>query len=119
MEAMLYVVPVLIMAGAVFAAYRVGHRWLQIRSAWNSGLTAEARCLRAYTTVTGGRNNTSVRTTLHHVYEFRRGTATGSGSRRRAVPERRSRATSSPSTTARTGAVWWQRRAHRGRSGRR
>jgi hypothetical protein len=70
MEAMLYVVPVLIMAGAVFAAYRVGHRWLQIRSAWNSGLTAEARCLRAYTTVTGGRNNTSVRTTLHHVYEF-------------------------------------------------
>ncbi|MFF3907277.1 hypothetical protein ACFYZJ_15065 [Streptomyces sp. NPDC001848] len=70
MDAMLYVVPVLIMAAAGSLAYRVVYRWLQIRSAWNSGLTAEARCLKAYATVHGGRNDTSVRTTLHHVYEF-------------------------------------------------
>ncbi|MGW5661781.1 hypothetical protein ACWEWG_17015 [Streptomyces sp. NPDC003758] len=70
MDAMLYVVPVLIMAAAGFLGYRVVYRWLQIRSAWNSGLTAEGRCLKAYTTVHGGRNDTSVRTALHHVYEF-------------------------------------------------
>ena len=70
METMLYVVAVLIMVSAIFLGYRVVYRWLQIRSAWNSGLTAEARCLRAYTTVHGGGNDTSVRTTLHHVYEF-------------------------------------------------
>lgn len=45
-------------------------RSLELRRAWNSGLTAEARCLRSYTTVSGGGNDTSVHTTLHHVYEF-------------------------------------------------
>lgn len=70
MDTMFYLVPGLIMAVTLFAAYRVVRRWLQIRSAWNSGLTAEARCLRAYTTVSGGQGDTSVRTTLHHVYEF-------------------------------------------------
>ena len=70
MDAMLYVVPVLIMAAAGALGYRVVYRGLQIRSAWNSGTTAEGRCLKAYTTVHGGRNDTSVRTTLHHVYEF-------------------------------------------------
>ncbi|MGW3662794.1 hypothetical protein [Streptomyces sp. NPDC005141] len=49
-------------------------RWSAARwscdSAWSSGLTAEARCLRSYTTVSGGGNDTSVTTTLHHVYEF-------------------------------------------------
>ncbi|MFF0018763.1 hypothetical protein [Streptomyces sp. NPDC005374] len=70
MDAFFYLLPGLIMAGAVFAGYRVLRRWLQIRSAWNSGLTAEARCLRAYTTTHGGSGDTRVRTTLHHVYEF-------------------------------------------------
>jgi hypothetical protein len=70
MDVMFYGAPGLIMAGALFMTYRVLRRWLQIRGAWNSGLTAEARCLRAFTTTHGGGNDTSVRTTLHHVYEF-------------------------------------------------
>ncbi|MET9814105.1 hypothetical protein [Streptomyces sp. NPDC006355] len=70
MHVIFYVVPGLIMALAVFMAYRVLRRWLQIRGAWNSGLTAEARCLRTFTTVSGGHGDTSVRTALHHVYEF-------------------------------------------------
>ncbi|MFJ8631681.1 hypothetical protein [Streptomyces sp. NPDC093568] len=70
MDFFFYLVPGLIMAGALFMAYRVVRRSLQIRSAWNSGLTARARCLRAYTTVSGGHGDTSVHTTLHHVYEF-------------------------------------------------
>ncbi|MFF1309121.1 hypothetical protein [Streptomyces sp. NPDC058307] len=73
MDAFFYIVPVLIMAGALFAAYGVLRRWLQMRSAWNSGLTAEARCLRMYTTTHGGSGDTRVRTTLHHVYEFTTG----------------------------------------------
>ncbi|WP_369196525.1 hypothetical protein [Streptomyces djakartensis] len=70
MDVVFYVVPGLIMALALFMAYRVVRRWLQIRGAWGSGLTAEGRCLRAYTTVSGGHGDTSVRTSLHHVYEF-------------------------------------------------
>jgi hypothetical protein len=70
MDVVLYAVPGLIMAGAFFMAYRVLRRWLQMRGAWNSGLTAEARCLRAFTTTHGGGHDTSVHTTLHHVYEF-------------------------------------------------
>ncbi|MFE6172441.1 hypothetical protein [Streptomyces sp. NPDC056464] len=70
MDVFFYFVPGLIMAGALFMAYRVVRRSLQIRSAWNSGLTAQARCLRSYTTVSGGHGDTSVHTTLHHVYEF-------------------------------------------------
>ncbi|MFE7897472.1 hypothetical protein ACFU3E_08050 [Streptomyces sp. NPDC057424] len=70
MDVIFYVVPGLIMALALFMAYRVVRRWLQIRGAWNSGLTAEGRCLRTFTTVGGGHGDTSVRTTLHHVYEF-------------------------------------------------
>ncbi|WDV51965.1 hypothetical protein PV963_17080 [Streptomyces coeruleorubidus] len=70
MDVMFYGAPGLIMAGALFMTYRVLRRWLQIRGAWNSGLTAQARCLRAFTTTHGGGHDTSVRTTLHHVYEF-------------------------------------------------
>jgi len=70
MDAFFYLIPGLIMAGALFMASRVLRRWLQLRSAWNSGLTAEARCLRMYTTTHGGSGDTQVRTTLHHVYEF-------------------------------------------------
>jgi hypothetical protein len=70
MDAMFYAVPGLIMAAALFLAYRVVRRSLQLRSAWTSGLTAEGRCLRMFTTTHGGGHDTSVRTRLHHVYEF-------------------------------------------------
>ncbi|UXY27772.1 DUF3592 domain-containing protein [Streptomyces sp. HUAS TT20] len=70
MDAMFYAAPGLIMACALFVAYRVVRRSLQLSSAWNSGLTAKARCLRMFTTTHGGANDTSVRTRLHHVYEF-------------------------------------------------
>ena len=58
------------MAVALFTASGVIRRALELRRAWNSGLTAEARCLRTYTTTSGGSGDSSVRTTLHHVYEF-------------------------------------------------
>ncbi|MFH0519644.1 hypothetical protein ACHBTE_21050 [Streptomyces sp. M41] len=70
MDVIFYVVPSLIMAVALFMAYRVVRRSLQLRSAWNSGLTAQGRCLRMYTTTHGGGHDSHVRTTLHHVYEF-------------------------------------------------
>lgn len=70
MDVMFYAVPGLIMAVTFFAAYRVLRRTFRLRAAWNGGLTAEARCLRAFTTVRGGGNDSSVRTILHHVYEF-------------------------------------------------
>jgi hypothetical protein len=70
MDFMFYGVPGLIMALVLFMASRVIRRSLELRRAWNSGLTAEARCLRTYTTTSGGSGDSSVRTTLHHVYEF-------------------------------------------------
>jgi hypothetical protein len=70
MDLMFYAVPSLILALVLFMAFRVVRRSLQVRGAWNSGLTAEARCLRMFTTTHGGSGDTSVRTTLHHVYEF-------------------------------------------------
>ncbi len=70
MDFFFYAVPSLILAVVLFAAFRVVRRSLQIRSAWSSGLTAEARCLRMFTTTRGGGGDSSVSTTLHHVYEF-------------------------------------------------
>lgn len=70
MDFIFYVIPGLILAAAVFVAYRVVRRSLQVRRAWNSGLTAEGRCLRMFTTTHGGGRDSSVSTTLHHVYEF-------------------------------------------------
>lgn len=70
MELFFYLVPTLMIAGVLFAAAKLFKRAQRIRSAWNSGLTAEGRCLRAYTTTSGGAGDTSVSTTLHHVYEF-------------------------------------------------
>ncbi|WP_328427442.1 hypothetical protein [Streptomyces sp. NBC_00443] len=70
MDLFFYLVPGLILAVVLYGAYRVVRRSLQIRSAWNSGLTAQARCLRMFTTTHGGSGDTSVSTTLHHVYEF-------------------------------------------------
>ncbi|MFE9772982.1 hypothetical protein ACFYOV_15105 [Streptomyces sp. NPDC005931] len=70
MDVLFYGVPGLMTALACFMAYRVVRRWQQIRAAWNSGLTAEGRCVRVFTSTRGGGNDTSVRTVLHHVYEF-------------------------------------------------
>ncbi|MFF4348821.1 DUF3592 domain-containing protein [Streptomyces sp. NPDC001530] len=70
MDVFFYAVPGLIMAVAIFMAVKVIRRSLELRSAWNSGLTAEARCLRSYTTTSGGGGDSSVTTTLHHVYEY-------------------------------------------------
>ncbi|WP_406157860.1 hypothetical protein OG806_19175 [Streptomyces sp. NBC_00882] len=70
MDAFFYVIPVQIMAVVLLAAYVVVRRWLRIRSAWQSGLTAEGRCLRVYAMAHGG-GDTGVRTSLRHVYEFR------------------------------------------------
>ncbi|MFF4034070.1 DUF3592 domain-containing protein [Streptomyces sviceus] len=67
--AFFYVVPLLIIGIVSFAAFTVIRRARDVSSAWDSGLTAEARCLRTYTTTSGG-GDTSVHTTLHHVYEF-------------------------------------------------
>ncbi|WP_308437438.1 hypothetical protein [Streptomyces lacrimifluminis] len=67
---MFYVVPTFIIVVAVLMAAVVIRRVLRMRRAWNSGLTAEARCLRTYTTTSGGSGDSSVRTSLHHVYEF-------------------------------------------------
>ncbi|MET9898405.1 DUF3592 domain-containing protein [Streptomyces sp. NPDC006446] len=70
MSVLFYVPPSLIIALMLFVVTKLVRRTLEVRSAWSSGLTAEARCLRSYTTVSGGGHDTSVTTTLHHVYEF-------------------------------------------------
>ncbi|MGW1163742.1 hypothetical protein ACWD5Q_25035 [Streptomyces sp. NPDC002513] len=70
MDFFFYAVPGLIAAVALAKAAMVIRGSLQLRSNWNSGLTAEARCLRTYTTTSGGRGDTPVTTTLRHVYEF-------------------------------------------------
>lgn len=72
MDVIFFVVPGLIAAVAVFFAYRLVRQWARLRGAWRSGLTAEARCLRTYTTTHGG-GDSRVRTVLHHVYEFTAG----------------------------------------------
>ncbi|MDQ0910297.1 hypothetical protein QFZ22_006282 [Streptomyces canus] len=70
MDAFFYLIPVQIMAVALFGAYLGVRRWHRARSAWRSGLTAEARCLRVYATAHGG-GDSRVYTSLRHVYEFR------------------------------------------------
>ncbi|MFJ7078069.1 DUF3592 domain-containing protein [Streptomyces sp. NPDC098781] len=64
MEALFYLLPLVIMALAVFSVVKLIRRAREVRGAWNSGLTAEARCMRAYAMT---RNDN---TRLHHVYEF-------------------------------------------------
>ncbi|MET8025057.1 DUF3592 domain-containing protein [Streptomyces avermitilis] len=73
MDVIFYAIPSLIIAGVLAMATVIVRRSLQLRSNWNSGLVAEARCLRAYTTTSGGGGDTSVSTTQHHVYEFTSG----------------------------------------------
>ena len=70
METFFYVVPGLMIALALTALIGMLRRARHISGAWNSGLTAEARCLNTYTTTSGGGGDSSVSTTLHHVYEF-------------------------------------------------
>ncbi|MGW5613828.1 hypothetical protein [Streptomyces sp. NPDC003877] len=61
MYVILYVVPGLVVALAVWMACRAVRCWWRLRGAWDSRLTAEARCLGAYPAGRG---------VLHHVYEF-------------------------------------------------
>ncbi len=61
-------IPLVMAGGAIAMAVAIARRSAQVRRAWGSGLTAEARCLRTYTTTSGHRDHVS--TTLHHVYEF-------------------------------------------------
>ncbi|WP_225831882.1 DUF3592 domain-containing protein [Streptomyces sp. NK08204] len=71
MELLIDIVPVVMTGFLAFAAYRLIQRARRISRTWTHGLTAEGRCLRSYTTTSGGGGDTSVHTTLHHVYEFR------------------------------------------------
>ncbi|MET8075783.1 hypothetical protein [Streptomyces sp. NPDC005303] len=70
MDAIFYLIPCLIMAVTLSGAYVMVRRWLRMRRAWTSGLTAEARCLRVYAVAHGG-GDSRVHTSLRHVYEFR------------------------------------------------
>lgn len=69
MDALLYLVPGVMITGCVFAAVQVIRRALRTSRAWTHGLTAEGRCLHTYLRASGG-HDTTVRGTLHHVYEF-------------------------------------------------
>ncbi|MET7852333.1 DUF3592 domain-containing protein [Streptomyces avermitilis] len=69
MEALFNVIPLLLITFAVYAAIVLLRRSRQVSDAWSRGITTQARCVRSYTTTSGGGDST-VRTTLHHVYEF-------------------------------------------------
>ncbi|MCE0444744.1 DUF3592 domain-containing protein [Streptomyces tricolor] len=69
-ELLFYALPALLLAGFAYAAYLLVRRARRISRTWAHGLTAEARCLRMFTTTSGGGGDTSVHTTVHHVYEF-------------------------------------------------
>ncbi|GGX61708.1 DUF3592 domain-containing protein [Streptomyces anandii] len=69
MELLFYVVPCLMIALLVVGITTALRRARQIGQAWDGGVTAQARCLRSYTRTSGG-GDSSVTTTLHHVYEF-------------------------------------------------
>lgn len=69
MEAFFYVVPSVMIVGLLFGVFGLARRSRRVARAWGGGLTAEARCLRSYTTTSGG-GETMVSTSLHHVYEF-------------------------------------------------
>ncbi|MCQ4211991.1 DUF3592 domain-containing protein [Streptomyces longispororuber] len=67
MDVIFYAAPAFIACVALAIGYAALRRTLQLRAAWRGGLTAEARCLRAYTKSRGGDHP---RTVHHHVYEF-------------------------------------------------
>ncbi|MGW0902628.1 DUF3592 domain-containing protein [Streptomyces sp. NPDC002853] len=62
--------PTLIGAVVIATGVAVINRHLRLREAWASGLTAQARCLRTYTTTSRHGDRGRVSTSLHHVYEF-------------------------------------------------
>jgi hypothetical protein len=70
MNAMFYLAPGMIAFLALCTAYGVVRRTVERRLAWRSGLTAEARCLRAYTTAHSDSEGRSNGSTWHHVYEY-------------------------------------------------
>ncbi|MGW1891607.1 DUF3592 domain-containing protein [Streptomyces sp. NPDC002004] len=70
MDIFFYGIPGLMIAGALFFAYAVVRRARDLSAAWDSGLVAEGRCLRTYTTVHSSGEHSRTSTTLHHVYEF-------------------------------------------------
>ncbi|WP_308310665.1 DUF3592 domain-containing protein [Streptomyces sp. GbtcB6] len=70
MEVFFYVLPGIFVVVGVLGLVRTLRRSSQISRAWRHGRTAEARCLRSYTTTSGGGGDTAVTTTLHHVFEF-------------------------------------------------
>ncbi|MEU0965554.1 DUF3592 domain-containing protein [Streptomyces sp. NPDC005917] len=69
LQAFFYVLPGIFVVLGVFGIVRTLRRSRQISRTWRHGRTAEARCLRTYTTTSGG-GETSVSTTLHRVLEF-------------------------------------------------
>ncbi|MHB9861493.1 DUF3592 domain-containing protein [Streptomyces sp. YIM S03343] len=69
-EAFFYLIPGIMVAFGVLGLVRTLRRSSEISRAWRHGRTAEGRCLRSYTTTSGGHGEMSVSTTLHHVYEF-------------------------------------------------
>ncbi|MGW0582061.1 DUF3592 domain-containing protein [Streptomyces sp. NPDC002920] len=71
MAVLVYGVPSLVITLVLFGMSRVIAAARRTHRAWN-GLTAEARCLRAYTTTSRG-DDGSVSTHLHHVLEFTTG----------------------------------------------
>ncbi|MFF7470445.1 DUF3592 domain-containing protein [Streptomyces sp. NPDC008092] len=70
MEAFFYILPGIFVVVGVLGLYKTLRRSSEISRTWRHGRTAEARCLRSYTRTSGGGGDTSVTTTLHHVYEF-------------------------------------------------
>ncbi|MEV6834254.1 DUF3592 domain-containing protein [Streptomyces sp. NPDC051133] len=70
LELLFYTVPILMIGGLGFAAFLLVRRARRIGRTWSQGLTAEGRCLRMFTTTSGGGGDASVRTSVHHVYEF-------------------------------------------------
>ncbi|MCX3063677.1 DUF3592 domain-containing protein [Streptomyces beihaiensis] len=62
-----YAIPTIIGGGALCVRAVAVRRHFELYAAWRSGLTAQGRCLRAYTTTRGG---DSPSTRRHHVYEF-------------------------------------------------
>jgi hypothetical protein len=69
LQAFFYVLPGIFVVLGVLGMVRTLRRSRQISRTWRHGRTAEARCLRTYTTASGG-GETRVRTTLHRVLEF-------------------------------------------------
>ncbi|KUN83127.1 hypothetical protein AQJ66_19730 [Streptomyces bungoensis] len=69
-ELLFYAVPTLMIAGFGYGAFALVRRARRIGRTWSHGLTAEGRCLRMFTTTSGGGGDTAVSTRVHHVYEF-------------------------------------------------